>query len=128
MQRTIMEEEAAVGRIRNEPEILQSIRTDARIRSIVILRNAKLSAKHPHDLGKETSVELAGPNKHVADSFRVTDLLEDVTYLVGQSGPLSLIVFTLKDERIMVGVRTGSDLTEIALDFARHLEDIRINT
>jgi hypothetical protein len=55
------------------------------------------------------------------------DLLEDITYLVGQAGSLSQLVFTLKDEQVMVGVQPGSDLTEIAHNFAKHLLTIRAN-
>jgi len=59
------------------------------------------------------------------DSFLVTDLLENITYVVRGGGSLSQIVFTLKDEQVMVAVQPGSDLTEIAHDFAKHLPAIR---
>jgi len=59
-----------------------------------------------------------------ADSFLVTDLLEDIMYMVGREGVLPKIVFTLKDEQVTVTAQPGSDLTEIAHDFAIHLATI----
>ncbi len=122
MQQTITEQAI-------EPEVLRSIRADARIRSVVIFRTAKpAGVKRLDDLVKDSEVDFARPNMAVADSFLVTDLLDDITYLVGQAGSLSQLVFTLKNEQVMVAVQPGSDLTEIAHDFARNLEAIRANT
>ena len=129
MQQTITEQAIEPGFEWAEPEVLRSIRADARIRSVVIFRTAKpAGVKQLDDLVKASEVDFARPNKAVADSFLVTDLLEDITYLVGQAGSLSQLVFTLKNEQVMVAVQPGSDLTEIAHDFARNLEAIRANT
>jgi len=128
MQRTILEELTPRTK-QDEPEFLRLIRADARIRSLAIRRSVKLAVvKQPDDPVKDTVAEFAGLSKGLTDAFRVTDLLEDITYLVGQSGSLSLIVFSLKNELVMVGVQPGSDLTEIAHDFVKHLEVIRIST
>jgi hypothetical protein len=72
-------------------------------------------------LVKTSRTKLPTPN---ADSFLVTDLLDNITYMVGQEEALSKIVFTLKDEQVMVTVQQGSDLIEIAHDFAIHLATI----
>lgn len=118
MQRTITEQVAAkTGQA--ELEVVQRIRTDPRIRSVVIVRAANPSnVMESHGLVKTSRIKLPTPN---TDSFLVTDLLDDITYMVAQEGSLSKLVFTLKDEQVMVTVQAGSDLTEIAHNFAIHL-------
>ncbi len=121
MQRTITEQVAPKAE-QAEPEFLQRIRNDPRICSVVIVRAANPGkAMETHGLVKTSRIKLPTPN---IDSFLVTDLLEDITYMVGQEGSLSKLVFTLKDEQVMVTVQPGSDLTEIAHDFAIHLATI----
>ena len=75
----------------------------------------------PYGLVETGRIKLHMPN---ADSFLVTDLLEDIMYMVGREGVLPKIVFTLKDEQVTVTAQPGSDLTEIAHDFAIHLATI----
>jgi hypothetical protein len=111
-----------------EPEILRSIRADSRIHSVAIVRTAKPArTEQTNDLVKTRDVEPAVRDIALTDSYLVTDLFDDITYLVGQAGSLSQLVFTLKDEQVMVAVQPGSDLTEIAHNFAKHLLTIRAN-
>lgn len=122
MQRTITEQVTAPTKGHSETEVLQRIRTDPRIRSVVTVRDANLEkVSETRGLVKTSRIRLPTPN---TDSFLVTDLLEDITYLVGQEGSLSRLVFTLKGEQVTVTVQPGSDLTEIAHDFAMHLATI----
>jgi hypothetical protein len=74
-----------------------------------------------HGLVKTSRITFQTPN---TGSFLVTDLLEDITYMVMQEGSLCKLVFTLNDEEVVVTVQPGSDLTEIAHDFAIHLVTI----
>jgi hypothetical protein len=121
MQRTITEQVAPIAR-HSEPEFLRLIRNDPRICSVVTVRaTSRGKVMEPHGLIKTGRIKLATPNP---DSFLVTDLLDDITYMVGQEGAFSKIVFTLKDEQVMVTIQSGSDLTEIAHDFATHLTTI----
>jgi len=121
MQRTITEQVAPKAG-QAEPEFLRLIRTDPKIRSVVIMRAANPS-KVMETLGlvKTSHIKLPTPN---IDEFRVTDLIEDITYMVGREGSLSKLVFTLKDEQVVVAVQSGSDLTDIAHDFAVNLATI----
>ncbi|MGA8856347.1 MAG: hypothetical protein WB643_04170 [Candidatus Bathyarchaeia archaeon] len=122
MQRTITEQVTAPTAGQAELEVLQRIRTDPRICSVVIVRAANSGkVMETHGLVKISRIKLPTPN---TDSFLVTDLLEEITYVVGQEGLLSKLVFTLKDEQVIVAVQPGSDLTEIAHDFAIHLATI----
>ena len=121
MQRTITEQVAPTAG-RSEPEFLQLIRRDPRIRSVVTVRIANpRKLKETHGLVKTSRIRLPTQN---TDSFLVTDLLEDITYAVGQEGAFSKLVFALKHEQVMVAVQPGSDLTEIAHDFATHLATV----
>lgn len=121
MQRTLTEQVVAkTGQA--EPEVMQRIRNDTRIRSVVIVRAANPSyVVETHGLVKTSCIKLPTPNP---DSFLVSDLLEDITYMIAQEGSLSKLVFTLKNEQVIVAVQPGSDLTEIAHDFAVHLATI----
>jgi len=122
MQRTITEQVTAPTAGQAELEVLQRIRTDPRICSVVIVRAANPGkVMETHGLVKTSRIKLPTPN---TDSFLVTDLLEDIMYMIGQEGSLSKLVFTLKDEQVMVAVQPGSDLTEIAHDFAIDLATI----
>jgi len=119
MQRTITELVASkVGQ--TEPEVLQRMRTDPRICSVVIVRSPS-KVMGTHGLVKTSRITFQTPN---TGSFLVTDLLEDITYMVMQEGSLCKLVFTLNDEEVVVTVQPGSDLTEIAHDFAIHLVTI----
>jgi hypothetical protein len=120
MQRTITEQVAPKAG-QTEPEVLQRIRTDPRICSVVIVRTPNPSTViGTHGPVKTNRITFQTPN---TDSFLVTDLLEDITYMVGQERSLCKLVFTLNDE-VVVTVQPGSDLTEIAHDFALHLATI----
>lgn len=121
MQRTITEQTAPTTE-QAEPEILRLVRADSRIRSVAIITPAKSgSLRETHEPVKTNSVE--SPTL-ATGSFLVTDLLEDITYLVGQHGSLSKLVITMKDEQVTVLVQPGSDLIEIAHDFVIHLATI----
>lgn len=125
MQRTIAKQSASPSVEEAEPEILRSIRADSRIRSVAIVRFAKPAGiKQPDNLVKIGDVEFAVRDKALTDSL-VTDLLEDITCIVRQEGLLSQLAFMLNDEQVMVAVQPGSDLTEIAHDFTRHMATIR---
>lgn len=125
MQRTVTEQAMELGLERPEPQILQLIRADARIRSVVIIRTATaIGAKLP---ANDCNIKFKRPSNADEETFEVTDMLEDITYLVSRAGPLSLLVFKLENQQIEVGVQPGSDLIEIAHDFATHLETIRSN-
>lgn len=121
MQRTITEQ-TATPTVRSEPEVLRLIRADPRIRSVAIIRPAKPArigeTQHP-----VTTDHVNLPPRNTG-SFLVTDLIDDITYLVGQEGGLSKLVFAMKGEQVIVAVQSGSDLTEIAHDFAVHLDTI----
>lgn len=122
MQRTITEQVTALTEGHSETEVLQQIRNDPRICSVVTVRDANSGeATKTHGLVKTSRIRLPTPN---TDSFLVTDLLEDITYMVGQEASLSKLVFTLKEEQVIVAVQPGSDLTEIAHDIAVHLATI----
>jgi hypothetical protein len=122
MRQTLVEQLASPTVGQAEPEVLQRIRTDPRIRSVVIVRAANSeNVAEAHDLVKTSRIKLPTLD---TDSFLVTELLEDITYMVEREGSLSKLVFTLKDEQVIVMVQSGSDLTEIAHDFAVHLADI----
>ena len=121
MQRTITEQVALTAG-QAEPEFLQRIRSDPRICSVVIVRvGSPGNVTRPYGLVETGRIKLPMPNP---DSFLVTDLLEDIMYIVGREGVLPKIVFTLKDEQVTVTAQPGSDLTEIAHDFAIHLATI----
>jgi len=121
MQRAITEQVAAKAG-QAEPEVLQRIRTDPRICSLVIVRALNPSQViSSHGLVKTSRITLPAPN---TDSFLVTDLLEDITYMVGHEAAFSKIVFTLKNEQVIVAVQPGSDLIEIAHGIAIHLATI----
>jgi hypothetical protein len=122
MQQTITEQITSPTVGQAEPEVLHRIRTDPRIRSVVTVRATNSeNVVEPHGLVTTSRIKLPTAD---TDSFLVTDLLEDITYMVGLEGSLSKLVFTLKDEQVMVLVQSGSDLTEIAHDFAIHLAAI----
>jgi len=121
MQRTITEQVAPKAE-QAEPEFLRRIRTDPRICSVVTVRSGGPGkVTEPHGLAHTGRSKLLTSN---ADSFFVTDLLEDIMYMVGQDGALSKIVFTLKNEQVIVTVQPGSDLIEIAHDFAIRMATI----
>ncbi|MGA2791760.1 MAG: hypothetical protein ABSF00_13465 [Candidatus Bathyarchaeia archaeon] len=121
MQRTITEQ-AAPKAGQAEPEVLQRMRTDPRICSIVIVRAPNPSnVIGTHVLVKTSRITFPTPD---TSSFLVTDLLEDISYMVGQEGSFCKLVFTLNDEQVVVIVQPGSDLTEIAHDFVIHLATI----
>lgn len=125
MQQTITESiEARFDR--SEPKFLSLIRNDARIRSVTVTRTAAPTRMKQHN--NLRAIEFGLPSNAEQNSFLVTDLLEDITYLVCQAGSLSLLVFRLNNEQVEVAVQPGSDLVEIAYDFTKHLEAIRTNT
>jgi hypothetical protein len=126
MQRTITKQLVSPTVEEAEPEILRSIRVDSRIRSVAIIRSAgPVGIEQPDNLVKTGDVGFTIRDTAPTDSFLVTDLLEDITYMVRQEGSLSQIVFMLNDEQVMVAVQPGSDLTEIAHNLAKHLATIR---
>jgi hypothetical protein len=122
MQRTITEQAVAPRSGEAEPEVVQLIRADPRIRSVVTTRKAKQErASQSFDVAKASDMDSTPLGKAISESFFITDLLEDITYMVARGGSLSYLVFNLKDERVTVAVQPGSDLTEIAYNFAKHL-------
>jgi hypothetical protein len=123
MQRTITEQIHAPA-VQAEPDVIRWLRANPEIRSVVIIRQPKTaSVEKNRDLAELGHFGTPAEEK----PFLVTDLLENITYKVGLEGSLSELVFTVRDEQVIVTVNSGSDFTEIAHDFATHLAAIIAN-
>ena len=123
MQRTITEQ-ATVLALPQEPETLRSIRADSRIRSIVVVRYSKLpGASEPYNPANCNGLVVSQTKMN--EVVLVSDLLEGISYVVIPRMSFYELVFTLKDEQVMIIIEPGSDLTEIAHNITKQLEVIR---
>lgn len=120
MQTTILEQ--VENTVPEEPIIIRSLRSDSRIRSIVVMRNGKPNGHSNHVIDAEQD---AAKNfeEIMADvlTFLVSDLPGDTSYSVTPKDSFYELVFPARHEQVLVAVELGSDINEISNNITNHL-------
>ncbi len=121
MQTTISEQ-VEDNTVPREPIAISLLRSDARIRSIVVIRKEKPAGRFNHLIDTEQG-GAKNFEENLADvlTFRVSDLLGAVSYSVTQKESFYELVFPRRHEQVLVAVEPGSDFNEIANTITNHL-------
>ncbi len=93
-----------------EPDELQLVNLHPSIRSITVLQECQ-----PAWLGdqvKDYAKQMLPSD--IEDTFVVTDLLEDISYLVAETKSSYKLTFALKEGQMIVAGDPAADITEVA--------------
>jgi len=106
----------------DDPDILRLMQVDRRIRSVTVVREGQLTRiKQSQKQENGEQVESAILDSETPETLLVSDLFEEIQYLVAPSRSLYQLVFTLKDRQVIVATQPGADLTEIAHGIVKQL-------
>jgi len=104
MQRRVKVQQAILI-TESKPGSIESLRTNKRITSIVIRPKSTPGSKNPN-------------------AFKVSDLLENGTYMVELWNSLYQLTFPVDNRELVVTIQPNADVMEIADLIMNHVEDI----